>query len=61
MTDLARLTVVFDGPLTIKFLKPPASVKLPLPRDTCTDGIINGSKCSIPNSGIPTKKYKLSH
>lgn len=55
MTYLARLTVEFDGPLTIKFLKPPASVKLPLPRDTDTDCKISGSKCSMPNSGIPVK------
>lgn len=52
---LARLTVVLDGPFTIKFLKPPAKVRLPLPRDTDTDCKFNGSKCSMPNSGMPVE------
>lgn len=41
----------------MRFLKPPASVRLPLPRDTCTDGIINGSKWSMPSSGIPLANF----
>lgn len=53
MLYLARATVVFDGPLTIKFLNPPVKVRLPLPRDTCTEFKIKGSKCSMPKSGIP--------
>lgn len=57
-TYTARPTVVFDGPFTIRSLKPPAKVKLPLPRDTDTDCKINGSKCSMPSSGMPTKKYR---
>lgn len=56
----ARLTVVLDGPLTIKFLKPPVSVRLPLPRDTWTDCNNNGSKCSIPNSGMPVKTNRVN-
>lgn len=56
---LPRLTVVFTGPLMIKFLNPPASVRLPLPRDTEIDCNINGSKCSMPNSGIPENYNQL--
>lgn len=59
VAHLARLTVALDGPLMIRFLKPPVSVRLPLPRETVTLGISSGSKCSIPNSGIPTINFKL--
>lgn len=53
LTYTARATVVLAGPLTIRFLKPPFRVKLPLPRETCTEFKTNGSKCSIPKSGMP--------
>lgn len=33
-TYTALGTVVFDGPLMTKFLKPPANCRLPLPFDT---------------------------
>lgn len=58
-TYIACPTVVFDGPFTTRFLKPPANVKLPLPRDTDIDSRINGSKCSMPNSGMPTLKEQI--
>lgn len=53
----ALLTVAFDGPLTTKFLNPPINFKFPLPRETVTALIRNGSNGRTPISGIPCAKW----